>query len=290
MDARRALLSGLIDYAGLFPPALLSMEDAVAEYARRYSSDQSWILGAFVVPAGRLSELATAAAPHEGLWLLSVLIGPDPDADLERVVEFQAAFAHRFRVVSLEIRARDRDELSDWLQRVPWGVDVFCELDWREDPSPWLPVLRLQGAWAKLRTGGVTPDLIPPLANVAVFLTLCAETGVGLKFTAGLHHPVRAEHALTYEADAPVGTMHGFLNMFVAAALLAIGPVDSDLLLDLLDERDATVFVLDADGISWRDQRVDAATLEDVRRRFARGFGSCSFAEPVEDLQTLGML
>ena len=34
----------------------------------------------------------------------------------------------------------------------------------------------------------------------------------------GLHHPIRAERALTYAPDSPRATMHGFLNVFAAAA------------------------------------------------------------------------
>ena len=60
----RALLEGLVDYAGLFPPAALSMEDAVAEYARWRRSPEAWMLGRFVLPAARLRDLARDADAH----------------------------------------------------------------------------------------------------------------------------------------------------------------------------------------------------------------------------------
>ena len=60
----RALLAGLVDYAGLFPPAALSMDDAVAEYARWRRSPEAWMLGRFVLPAARLAELGRAADAH----------------------------------------------------------------------------------------------------------------------------------------------------------------------------------------------------------------------------------
>ena len=53
----RALLEGIIDYAGLFPPAGLSMEDAFSRYLRHRRSDAGWMLARFVCPAGRLDEL-----------------------------------------------------------------------------------------------------------------------------------------------------------------------------------------------------------------------------------------
>ncbi len=58
----RALLDGLIDYAGLFPPAALGMEDAVASYATYRRGPFAWMLGRFIVPAARLGEFEQAAA------------------------------------------------------------------------------------------------------------------------------------------------------------------------------------------------------------------------------------
>src|SRR5688572_24678308 len=52
----RLLLRGVVDYAGLFPPAGLTMADAVAAYARHREEDASWMLGRFVLPAARLDE------------------------------------------------------------------------------------------------------------------------------------------------------------------------------------------------------------------------------------------
>jgi hypothetical protein len=57
VDARRALLDGLIDHAALFPPASMSMPDALAEDRRARGSEQAWMLGRFVVLASRLAEL-----------------------------------------------------------------------------------------------------------------------------------------------------------------------------------------------------------------------------------------
>ena len=59
------LIAGLIDYAGLFPPASLSMKAAVKEYARRRQSPEAWLLGRFVVPADRLEEFDIAAEIDE---------------------------------------------------------------------------------------------------------------------------------------------------------------------------------------------------------------------------------
>ena len=90
-----ALLTGLVDYAGLFPPAGLAMGPAVRGYAAYVSSDPDRrALGRFIVPAGRLEELSDEAAPLLGrggtpaAWRVSALVGPDIDADMARIAEF----------------------------------------------------------------------------------------------------------------------------------------------------------------------------------------------------------
>jgi len=86
-DSARALLAGLVDYAGLFPPAALPMDEAVAEYARWRRSPEAFMLGRFVAPAARLVELGRAAdvrLPEPGTgepWRLSGLLGGDTHGD-----------------------------------------------------------------------------------------------------------------------------------------------------------------------------------------------------------------
>jgi len=56
-DARRALLAGLWDYAGMFPPAELPLEEARAEWLRIRASDDAWLVNCFVVRAGTSVDL-----------------------------------------------------------------------------------------------------------------------------------------------------------------------------------------------------------------------------------------
>ena len=56
-------------------------------------------------------------------------------------------------------------------------------------------------------------------ADVVRFIRRCIEADVRFKATAGLHHPLRAEFPLTYDAGAPVGAMFGYLNVFLAAGI-----------------------------------------------------------------------
>jgi hypothetical protein len=291
----RALLSGIVDYAGLFPPAALAMEDAAAEYARWRRSPEAWMLGRFVLPAARLAGFARAAdglLPDGGAgapWRLSALLGPDARGDSARVVSFNDAHAGRAVVDAVEAKATTAEETRDALDAVPPGIAAAVEVPLDAELAPILAVLRERGARAKARTGGVVPEAIPEPAALARFMDACAAAGVGWKATAGLHHPLRAAHALTYASDAPRAVMHGFLNVFAAAALLAAGASAAEIEL-VLRETNAAAFRFTDEGLSWRLLGAPVAAVALARERAGASFGSCSFAEPVEGLRALGVI
>jgi hypothetical protein len=108
-----------------------------------------------------------------------------------------------------------------------------------------------------VRTGGLTPEATPSSEALADFLSEAASQRMAFKATAGLHHPMRS------------ATMHGFVNVFVAAAFAWQG-AERGVILDVLNDGDAGAFC--------------------ARRDFAHSFGSCSFTEPVADLRVLGWL
>jgi hypothetical protein len=291
----RALLERIVDYAGLFPPAALSMGDAVAEYARGRKSPEAWMLGRFVVPAARLRELSGAAdlhLPEPGAgepWRVSALLGADVHGDSSLVTSFNRSHAGRALVDAVELRAAGTQDADASLEALPPGLAAFVEVPLRDDVGFLLSTLRRRGARAKARTGGVVPEAIPDPADLARFIAACAAAEVPWKATAGLHHPVRAERALTYEPQGPRAVTHGFLNVFAAAALASTGAAVADLEM-ALREQDASAFHLDEDGLSWRHRRVSTDDLARSRRDFASSFGSCSFAEPLAGLRSLGVL
>ena len=291
----RALLEGLVDYAGLFPPAALSMGDAVAEHARCRRSPPSWMLGRFVLPAPRLRDFARAAdahLPEPGAgepWRLSALLGADVHGDSSLVTSFNRSHAGRAVVDAVELKAASPEDAEASLEALPSALTAFVEVPLGGDLGALLSTLRRGGARAKARTGGVVPDAIPDPADLARFVAAGAAASVPWKATAGLHHAIRAERTLTYEPESPRAVMHGFLNVFAAAAFAGSGAPAADLEA-VLREEDAAAFLLDEDGLSWRHLRVSTDELARSRRDFASSFGSCSFAEPVADLRSLGVL
>jgi hypothetical protein len=244
----RALLARLIDYAGMFPPASLPCEAAIAKYQSYRNGEHAWMLRWFVVGAAQLERV-----PRELDGSLAVL----SDAD-----EARAAIIETKRIVRTQ-------------------KPTYCEVALHD-----LDEVQRAGCFAKIRTGGVKPEAIPPVEEVAGFIVACAERRLPFKATAGLHHPVRAVHTLTYEADAPRAGMHGFLNVFLGAAFAWHGERHIE---PILAETEPTAFRFD-ERAHWRDRSLDAGQVREARAQFAHAFGSCSFEEPVQGLEALGLL
>lgn len=292
-ESLKTLLAGLIDYAGLFPPAALNMETTVRNYATYRAGPFAWALGALIVPVGRLEEFLRFAKPYaseaEIVWPVSLLVG----AELEALKEIVAvtAEARGWRAVALEVRPETPDFIPAAVAATPPELRsrTFFEIPPSSDPSAWLQAVKRAGACAKIRTGGVTADAFPAPDDIAHFLETCAEFDVPFKATAGLHHPMRAVNRLTYEPECDSAVMHGFLNVFLAAAFLRNG-MTTENAVKVLEERDAENFRFTAAGLAWHCQELSRAQLAEARRDFCLSFGSCSFDEPIADLRKLTLL
>jgi len=306
MPALDALLAGAIDFAGLFPPASLDMQAAVRAYDRHRRGPHARLLGAFVLPAMRLDECAAELDALEGgamepPWPLSVISGELVDGDIARALRFAHAGepGPSAQVVSIEARAASAAAVMRLATLVPRAMTLAIEIPLslgREERRTVLAAVKAAGRIAKLRTGGVTPDAVPPPELVAEFVWDCARAGVPFKATAGLHHPVRSEQPLTYDAGSPRAVVHGFLNVLLAAVVAwtaAQGDQSATpppLVTQLLEERDPSSFVLEGAVIRWRELEIVATDVSAARNGLARAFGSCSFAEPVAGLEALGWL
>lgn len=287
------LMERLIDYAGLYPPASLGMDEAVHNFSEYRKSPEAPWLGRFVVEATRLPEFATARqALKEDTepWLVTTLVGPNFDSDWDAITSFQKGPAGRFaQVDTVEFKLDSAAELPGILAKLPKGTQAYAEIPLAGDSDPYLKAIGAAGIRAKVRTGGVTEGLIPTPSQVARFLKAAARAGVAFKATAGLHHPIRSMRPLTYAPDSPYAEMHGFLNVFLAAAFAAKGMEEANLV-DLLREEAFGAFRFGDAELEWRGHRLPASTLMAVRRDFALSFGSCSFDEPREDLREEALL
>ena len=84
--ALRALLERLIDYAGTFPPATLTRDEAIADYRSYRAGEHAWMLGRLVVSAEDLPHV-----PPELDGTLSVL--SDSDEPRAAAIETKRIFA-----------------------------------------------------------------------------------------------------------------------------------------------------------------------------------------------------
>jgi len=288
----RAMMRRLVDYAGLFPPAELSMPEATARYASYLRSPDAWMLGRFVVPIERLDELASCAEPllRDGsdAWRLSVLVGGDAKAGV-RIRTFNSGQRGRLMIDVVECRPMLRGSVASTIGPLPGEMRIFVELPLLDDPRSGLLEIRGAGAWAKIRTGGVTADAFPSAREIARFLSRAAELIVPFKATAGLHHPLCGAYPLTYAESAPRGRMFGFLNVFTAA-VFAQAHVHERLLAELVDEEREDAIRFSDDSLTWRDHTATTAQIARARASLGLAFGSCSFEEPVAGLRELGLL
>jgi hypothetical protein len=256
LSARAALLGKLIDHAALFPPASLAMDAALEVDRRARETPEAWILDRFLVPASHVGEIPDGFEPP-----LGVIVDVDelPDLSGRRVEVVEARF-----------------ERAAATEGAPGRV--FLEVWPGDDAALDAVAARGDGAGAKVRCGGATPDMFPSPAQLAAFIVGCRDRGLAFKATAGLHHPIRD------------GIVHGFLNLLGASALAhAAGAGEADLATVLL-EADYNAFSLDDESFGVRGQRFGADAVAAARRELFIGYGSCSFSEPVDDLRSLGLL
>jgi len=296
VDAVVAAFRGLVDYAGLYPPASLTLERVIANYAAYRASPAAWMLGRLVLPLDRLDEAealaraagATAADP----WPVSVLVGDALGASTNSgaLTHFRAETGRLLCIESIETAAGTVEEIQFLSRSYPLYLERFIEIPLDPDPAPLLAALAATACWAKMRTGGVTPAKVPSTALVARFLARAKHAGAALKATAGLHHAIRAERRLTYATDSPTGIMHGFVNVTFAATLLAAGKIDETLADAVLDDDRPEVFKFGGRAGSWLNAVLTYGEFAHGRDHLLRSVGSCSFEEPVEELRQLGWI
>lgn len=284
----RALLTGVVDYAGLFPPAGLAMDAAVAEYAAARLGADAWLLGRLVCPATRLADLARVlhASPAPGLQV-SALVRDRSAEDEASVTRFNATSGvHGGRVDSIESKPADEHGI-DWLAEAFTAMaEVYVEIAPGPSMGPLIARVGARGLRAKVRTGGVTLDAFPSPSALTAFLATVVGHGVPFKATAGLHHAVRGRHRLTYEDDSPSAPMYGYLNVLLAVAALHQGrpPAVADA---ILQASDSSTLTFTEDAVRWGDETFPLSVLRATRARHLASFGSCSFREPAGELHAL---
>jgi hypothetical protein len=289
----RVLLSETIDYAGLFPPSQLSMPEAVINYATYKNSNYNWMLGRFIVPLGRLNEFYESAREFisrdaKSAWRISVVAGEDVFDTIRQIEDFNATTPAGVVCDAIELKAASGSKIENTVGALPRDITAYFELPLDDKLDDMISALAFSGQRAKIRTGGVTPDAFPTSREIIRFVRTCLAANVPFKATAGLHHPLRCFKPLTYAPDAPQGTMHGFLNLFIMVGFAREG-FRTIVLEDLMEEEFEEVFEFDENGVRWHEHHLTVQQLESARAGII-SFGSCSFDEPIADLREFGLL
>ena len=271
------LLAGLVDDAGLFPPAQLPMADALARHRADEAAAHPMLSHRFLCPASRLAELRAALVAGARLRVGVIL-----DAGLESLPGAlgEVAAEARLALEMVEVPAPRPADVADALEALE-AVDAAAFVEGPRDPG-WVKAVaarhppesggRLRGA--KVRCGGARAELFPSPEELAVFICVCFEHGVPFKATAGLHGAVR-------HRDETTGFVHhGFLNLVLAAGRAASGAGVDDVAA-VLRSTDAPALAAEARAVSG--PRISAARL------LFRAYGSCSTSEPREEAAALGL-
>lgn len=321
-ESLQALLAGAIDYAGLFPPAKLPLEQAIRNHARYRREPEAWMLGRFICPASRLAEMAPFVGElftEEAPCPLSV-VGRGGEtvqefltnlrADLHNILSLEDLLVGVCTAEALEVRLpaellaadgpgamvgliTESQQLmeGDGLSDVRLFFEVPLRRNWRGELD--MSVAALQTFTGeeecpppglKLRCGGVDAAAFPSAEQIAFAIEEAAADHIPLKFTAGLHHPIRRH-------DDGLGCdTHGFLNVLAASVLAYVHGVDHATLRTVLDDRVPEAFSFEDGRLSWGDRGVPVERITAVRHHAVLSFGSCSFDEPRDELRALGLL
>jgi hypothetical protein len=298
----RALLTQSIDYAGMFPPCSLALEPALQNQASYVRSAEAWMLNGFVLPVEKFDPTRQFLSEFDPQHLLRVAaLGPKTTetnaflAQLENAAIATRSFSrydvHLVSISHLEMFLPgdvDSGSLKE-ANAIVGELPVFWEAPAERAEQTIALIARHNSATStapfgyKLRTGGVTADAFPTSKQIARALVTAAAHQLPIKFTAGLHHPIRQFR------DEVKTKMHGFLNVLGAAVLAAEHRWDVDQAVMMLEDEDPRSFSFTDDFFAWREWKIDTARLQ-YPRKFVRSFGSCSFDEPRDDLRALGFL
>jgi hypothetical protein len=283
-----ALFAGLCDDAALFPPGNAAVADAVPAHMAHRAAWYAPLVGPFLAGADKIA--AVGAAAREPLdVVLIVRAGP---AALAPALEHLSAWP-ALRLVGVELgpdtagtpaQAADRG-CRALARELPAGATGVVELRRGPGLDDALDAVAASPYRAKYRTGGLEPGAFPGTVELAAFISGCAARGLPFKCTAGLHHAVR-------HTDPATGfTHHGFLNLLAAthAAARDAAATDSAATGPVPPGPEALLATRSGDELAAAVSDLMPRQVSDARALFT-AYGTCSIAEPLDDLAALGLI
>jgi len=327
--AFKAFMWGLIDYAGLFPPAKLPLDQAFNNYVSYQHEPDAWVLAKFICPVMLLKDLIpykvviqensldiSLTVLPSGIEMRSTFLECFPE-DLQEINQFLQKMDQGITVDALEFRIFPEllnhntqpalhlflNEISETLESAGFSnVQLFFELNQSEG---WIDKMKQ-----------FTEEIA--LFNQDLVKTEKSSRSVtaGLKLRCGGEKPENVpspeEVAQTIHSCVIAGipfkataglhhpvrhydtslktTVHGFLNIFGSALLAYHHRLTQVEIQSIIMEEDPAQFIFDGHLFQYQQWSIDSDQMNILRKELVISFGSCSFDEPREDLIQLGLL
>jgi hypothetical protein len=313
----KSFLETIIDYAGMYPPAKLPFDEAFANYLEYLQDDYGWMISKFVLDSKTIQKLREFVEKNDTgrnkISLTVLLEKENSETDLKKNIEDElrefsdltASLKEQIQIDSFEFKIPEDMILKNSTKEVSYLLDLVSEtvrsamqkpvFIFYEGKSEKRYIKLLIDALAqhnsksynsglKLRTGSTELNPMPDVADIVFAIRTCLDREIPMKFTAGLHHPLR-------HFDSPSGKdVHGFFNVF-AAGIIAFRHNISDFgLMEIINDKDANDFIFTDEYFSWKDWKISIEEITGARKNLVTAFGSCSFDEPVDDLKKLNLI
>jgi len=319
MTIQQILYRSLIDYAGLFPPASLTLQETIENYVNYSTGSDSGMLGRLVLPISRFDEalsVLNTIKPKFSLPVSALIKRVDSVEEtrnllieaIRKIIEINQKKVKLIdpQVLEMALPYDNSDviselELGGFIHQIDAIMDgeglalpVFLEPMLAGDTLSSVDSLTVVLAthnqsgqdfklgW-KLRCGGLNKDDFPSSDTLSRFIIAAARHNVPVKATAGLHHPWPTIDPVTG------ARMHGFMNLLAATACAIRYPSDRKSLVEILDDDEPANFLIGDLGLHWRDHMFSLDRIKKVRNEGFLSLGSCSFDEPREDLRKHGI-
>ena len=333
-ESLRTFMNGLIDYAGLFPPADLPLNEAMEEYVSQLKSNNSSMLSRFIIHTSKLNDLEQFLPLFTDLDALRLSVlggGGNSDDDylnkitgnIADITKFREKHGEKIEIDVIECKMPSNSpsrktmvevttllnengltHYHEFLKLPEINMNYSTDVDesiWDEEIVPTVELLsKMKNTGIKLRCGGVVKEAFPTVEQIAAMIQTCVIAEVPMKFTAGLHHPIR------HFAEEYDEYMHGFINTFGAGIFATTFPKPNNLqekyrmfilLSHMIDDQNAENFSFTNNSLIWKvgDDRDTEFEIDDEKIKTAReksmiSYGSCSFQEPIDDLSQLGWM
>ncbi len=327
-EALKSFCSGLIDYAGLFPPASLDMEASFKNYLEYTRSEDNEMLGKFICPAGRLEELSVEIEKYkykkDTRFRISVLgtSGKTYDnffdnfyRDIRKILEFNKKNPLNFSTNTFEVKLpaefadpAHRERLKEMIgyvnfileDELDYEMNVFYESfpgneDFLEILTDALKEYNTSKTNSEAGKGKVKAGIkLRTGGTEAPAFPSSDDIAAVLKASNDKQIPFKATAGLHHpikKFNETVNTdMHGFINVFGAGLLLFGNELTHEDLVNILNEKHPENFIFTDKQFKWKEYEISTPTIQRGRENFMISYGSCSFDEPREDLKEIGLM